>query len=144
MNNHIAPPTVCTNCNTKLFIPDPPLPYILTPLPPPTSTHTPTSQSCALHIHPQLDLRPAGKIIIQVKLYGQLTGMKPSCSLLPFLIVPLLPSSSSLLSLSLLLPPPSHSPSLSPYPHPTSSLVPFSYLLLPVLVIVECEMCFKM
>jgi len=116
MNNHIVPPTVCTNCSAKLFIPYPPLPYILTPLPPShLHTHSP-SQSCALHVRPQLDLRPAGKIIIQVKLYGQLTGMKPSCSLL--------------------LPPPSpHSPSLSPYPPPTSSLIPFSYLLLPVLVI---------
>lgn len=134
MNNHIAPPTVCANCNIKLFIPDPPLPYILTPLPLShlhthstlTITHTlHTSTSHTVGLETCREDHHTSQTVWTTNWYETL--------LLPPPFVPLLPPSSLP---PLLLPPPSpHSPSLSPYPAPTSFLVRFSYLLLPVLIV---------
>lgn len=136
MNNHIAPPTVCANCNTKLFIPDPPL-Y---PNPPPPShlhTHSTLTIMHTLHMSTSHTVgletcredHHTSQTVWTTNWYETLLLPPPFVPLLPPPFVPLLPPSSLP---PLLLPPPSpHSPSLSlliPLLLPFSSVSPTSYL----------------
>ena len=131
MNNHIVTPTVCASCNTKLFIPDPLLPYILTPLPPShlhthsTLTIMRTPHTATVGLETCREDHHTSQTVWTTNWYETLLLPPP---------FPYCPPTSFVIPPSFVAPPPPL-PLIPPYPPPTSSLVPFSYLLLPVLVI---------
>lgn len=143
MNNHIAPPTVCANCNTKLFIPDPPL-Y---PNPPPPShlhTHSTLTIMHTLHMSTSHTVgletcredHHTSQTVWTTNWYETL--------LLPPPFVPLLPPSSlPPLLLPLLIPPLSLSLSRSYFLSRPFLLPPTCASSTTNCSTKECEMCFK-